>query len=222
MRHANRVAKSALEGYFNNGKQNGWSQPSVDNEQSIEDLVNAIAGSSGTLLPGQAMIPVCNASVAFQNWDDVGTPSTVELPNFPCNPVTIVGGAQVVPDVAHTDTGGRVNSTLPNTNSGGRNSTSTHTAAGEQHSTSTHTTGGEQHSTSTHSATGGENSTSTSTAADGQNAASTSAATGMQNPPFTSTGPGGHNPTFTTIATGGRNVTFANLTISMANTTGSK
>jgi hypothetical protein len=67
---------SALNGYANNGNENGWASFNPTTDDDLDVIYNL-----GVQAPGVVQIPVCTADIAWANW--VGGFSTEE--NFPCH-----------------------------------------------------------------------------------------------------------------------------------------
>jgi hypothetical protein len=77
---------SAILAFEANGNQNGWSQPSTTSQSDVAGLVNSfITDPNFKLPPGIVQIPVCNNSVAHDNFFGLVELGISTPANYPCN-----------------------------------------------------------------------------------------------------------------------------------------
>lgn len=70
----------ALNGYANNGNQNGWGLADASDLNTIRDIYD-----NGIRTPGVIVgIPVCGPEEAFKNWDNFSRGGGYSK-NYPCD-----------------------------------------------------------------------------------------------------------------------------------------
>lgn len=69
-----------LNGYFGNGKKNGWSTADSSDEATLDDIFD-----SGITTAGVFTLPVCGGTEAWTNWHYYSSGARDKTDNYPCN-----------------------------------------------------------------------------------------------------------------------------------------